>query len=125
MKCFGADSCGLAQLTNCNTRKKSDIERVQKTCLKVIFGTSYTNYESALKQSNLTSLDERRKELCISFAKKCIANENTKDMFPLKPKNANWKTRFPEKYTVYHANTERLQRSPIIYMQKLLNEIET
>jgi hypothetical protein len=33
-------------------------------------------------------------------------------------------TRNPEKYLVQHANTERLRKSAIIYMQNLLNENE-
>ena len=42
-------------------------------------------------------------------------------MFPLKKKTYNMTTRHEEKYEVPHANTDRLQKSPIIYMQNLLN----
>ena len=42
-------------------------------------------------------------------------------MFPLKTSIFNMKTRKREKYEVQYANTQRLQKSPIIYMQNLLN----
>ena len=42
-------------------------------------------------------------------------------MFPLRQKIHNMETRNENKYIVQHANTERLKKSPIIYMQKLLN----
>ena len=101
---------------------KSDLERVQKTCLKIIYRENYNNYNSALKTANLQNLSERRKKLCLKFAKNCLRNESTKDMFPLKRHFTDVNTRQHEMYEVQHANTERLKRSPIIYMQNLLNE---
>ena len=79
---------------------RTDIERVQKSCLKVILGESYVSYESALKKTNLISLDDRRKTLCLNFARKCLVNQNTKDMFPKQTKFTNAITRFSEKYRV-------------------------
>ena len=43
-------------------------------------------------------------------------------MFPEKVDAHNMKIRKNAKYEVQLANTGRLQKSPIIYMQKLLNE---
>ena len=43
-------------------------------------------------------------------------------MFPENPNLHRMETRNTEKYTVQFAHTGRLQKSPIIYMQKLLNE---
>ena len=96
---------------------EEDIERVQKTALKIIFKTQYKSYDNALVLSGLKTLKDRRKDLCLTFAKRCLKNDKTSDMFPLN----NDKTKH-EKYKVYHANTSRLQNSPIIYMQHLLNE---
>ena len=100
---------------------KNDLERVQKTCLKIIFKGHYTNYEDTLKQANLKTLSERRRVLCLRFAKKCVKNETTKHMFPLKTDPTDVNTRFSEKFHVQHAYTERFKKSPIIYMQHLLN----
>ena len=45
-------------------------------------------------------------------------------MFPQTNQSYEMKTRKKEKFIVQFANTGRLQKSPIIYMQKLLNEDE-
>ena len=43
------------------------------------------------------------------------------DLFPENDKTHKMKTRAVEKYKVQHANTERLKKSSIIVMQKMLN----
>ena len=45
-------------------------------------------------------------------------------MFPMNIKPHEMSTRHGEKFKVQHAHTDRLKNSPIIYMQKLLNENE-
>ena len=62
-----------------------NLERVQKTALKVILKENYVSYENALAVTDLATLPERRDELCLRFAKKCTKSEKTSDMFPLKP----------------------------------------
>ena len=46
-------------------------------------------------------------------------------MFPKSENKHEMETRNKEVYLVEHANTERFQKSAIIYMQKLLNKYET
>ena len=64
----------------------SDIERVQKSVLKIILKERYKDYESALKDLNLESLSKRREMLCLKFAKKSLKLQNFKNMFPLNNK---------------------------------------
>ena len=45
-------------------------------------------------------------------------------MFPLNEKRHDMETRNEDKFKVQFANTTRLKNSPIVYMQKLLNENE-
>ena len=45
-------------------------------------------------------------------------------MFPIKQKIHPIKKRTENKFKVQHANTERLKKSAIIYMQNLLNQNE-
>jgi len=85
-------------------------------------GEQYKSYENSLKELGIESLQNRREKLCLKFARKCVANENTKHMFPLNKKTHHMKTREKETYEVQFANTERLKKSPIIYMQRLLNK---
>ena len=103
---------------------KESLERIQKSAIRIILGNKYSSYKNALTKLNLETLDERREVLCLNFAKKCTKHNQLKHMFPLNDKTSEIKTRFKEKYKVQFANTERFQRSPIIYMQKLLNENE-
>jgi hypothetical protein len=57
---------------------QTDIERVQKTCLKVILGEMYVSYHSALEMTGLKTLSERREDRCLDFAKKCLKNPRLK-----------------------------------------------
>ena len=102
----------------------SDLERVQKSAVKIILGDKYVGYKKSLLKLEMESLKERREELCLKFALKCVKNPKTKKMFPQNIKVHSMETRKPEKYEVHHANTERFRKSAIIYMQTLLNENE-
>ena len=99
----------------------TDIERVQKNALKIILQEDYCNYEHALKISNLDSLVDRREMLCLKFAKSCVKNNTVRDMFPVNPVDYHVDTRDREVYNVTMANTERLRRSAVPYMQRMLN----
>ena len=103
----------------------SDLERVQKSAVKVILDSHYNGYQSGLAQLGLENLHDRREYLCETFAKKCVKNKKLKHMFPKSENQHQMETRKKEMYMVHHANTERYQKSAIIHMQKLLNEYET
>ena len=103
---------------------RNDLERVQKSAIKVMLQDNYNGYKNGLAQLGLDDLDSRRTNLCLDFAKKCAKSEKMCHMFPKNTKNHNMDTRNNEVYMVQHANTGRLQNSSIIYMQKLLNSEE-
>ena len=100
-----------------------DLERVQKSALKVILQDQYKGYKNALNRLDLESLHDRRENLCLNFAIKCT-QKKLENVFPKNSKQHEMITRNPEVYKVQFANTERLKNSPIIYMQELLNENE-
>ena len=58
-----------SSLTNKNRR---DLERVQKSAVKVILGQRYTSYDEGLKSLRLQSLEERREAMCLKFAKQSL-----------------------------------------------------
>ena len=101
---------------------KQDLERVQKSALRIILQESYKNYSHALNTLEIESLADRREVLCIEFAKKCLKNEKMKHFFTQNKKSHPMQTRFEEQFEIDHTNTERLKNSPLIYMQRLLNE---
>ena len=103
-------------------QNKSDLERVQKSALKVILGLKYENYKKALNDLDLVTLEERREFLCLKFARKCTENEKAKSIFPLKNKIHMMSARKEDIYEVQHANTDRLKNFAVIYMQNLLNK---
>ena len=100
--------------------ERNEIERVQKVACKIILQDSYQSYENALETLDLENLTERRMNLCLNFAKRCLKFEKTLDMFPLNELNTNH-TRSHEKFRVKHAKTDRLKNSAIPQMQRLLN----
>ena len=90
----------------------------------MILQEKFQGYKKGLAQLGLQTLEERRKQLCLDFAKKCVKTDKLKHMFPKNIKSHEMITRSEELYNVQHANTERLKKSSIIYMQNLLNEDE-
>ena len=99
--------------------ESKDIERIQKMALHIILGENYLNYENAMKLTNLESLESRRINLCINFAKK--AEKSHKYMHWFRPRSIV-NTRQPIlKYIEPQARTERLKKSAIPYLTRILN----
>ena len=101
---------------------KTDLERVQKNSCRIILGNNYVDYEQALKDIGLETLEERRRLLALRFGKNCKLNEKTKTLFPLRNKIHKFKTRKEERFQIFKIKTKRLQVSTVPYLQKLLNE---
>ena len=59
-----------------------DIERVQKIAIKTILKE---DYDHALELIGLDTLQIRQKSICLQFAKGCIKNEKTAEMFLYNP----------------------------------------
>ena len=97
------------------------IENIQKTSLNIILAEGHVDYLSSCELSGLQKLSDRRETRCLAFAKRCLLNPQTKDMFPLNiqgPLNL----RNTEKYVVNFARTENYRNSAVPYCQRLLNE---
>ena len=60
-----------------------DIERLQKIVLRVILDEKYKSYEQACSYLEVTTLKQRRLELCLKFSLKILQNEKFKDFFQL------------------------------------------
>ena len=82
----------------------------------------YKNYKNSLHVLNLQTLDERRKYLTYQFAETGIKNGTMTDLFQLRKKIHCMNTRKKEYYKVTKAHTKRFQNSPVLTMQKMLNE---
>ena len=82
----------------------------------------YQGYEEALKFMKIDSLKERRVKMALRFAKKSTRQDHVSYLFPLNESIHSMKTRNPEKYFVNIGHTERMKRSAVPFLQRLLNE---
>ena len=99
-----------------------NIENLERTFVKLIMEENYQNYTSSLKFLNLETLETRRKKISVKFARTSISDGHFADLFPKRTKTHKMETRNIDKYKVFHANTERYKNSPILTMQRMLNE---
>ena len=88
---------------------------------KLVLQENYKTYNEALLLLGLQNLELRRKRLSLDFAKRSLADGHFGDLFK-KRKFGHMKIRKRNYYEVTHANIVRFKNSPIITMQKLLNE---
>ena len=98
------------------------MERIQKSALKVILKEKYKDYKSALSDLNLEFLSDRRENLGLRFAKKCLKLQKFKKMFPHSKKFHAMNQRKFRKFFVNNSKTERYKKSSVPYMQRLLNK---
>ena len=68
-----------SKLTKKNT---NDLERVQKVAVRIILGKNYKNYNDGLTYLRLEKLENRRENICLKFAKKCLKNPKVKKPLP-------------------------------------------
>ena len=113
--------CSVVYHSSLTIEQSNKLERVQKTCLKVILGDNYVSYEAALEMSGLESLFIRRTRRCLNFSLGCLKYSKTSKLFPLN-QNQEKSVRNHEKFHVNFAKTSKYQHSAIPYCQKLLNE---
>ena len=108
-------------LTNEN---QMNLERTQKTFFKMVLEEKYSTYYEALLTLRLQPLEERRKTLTLRFVKRSLYDGKLRDLFPKRNKQHNMVTRSNPKYKVFQANTTRYINSPILVMQRALNEAD-
>ena len=102
------------------------IERVQKTALHIILGERYNSYSDALTLFELKTLDERRKEMCVKFARKSAESDKFQNWFAESTqKKDRPKTRHHTKlkFKPIPTRTVRFEKSPIPYLASLLNDL--
>ena len=103
-------------------KNKRNLERVQKSALKIILKEKYIDYKNALSVMKMDSLEVRREKLCLKFAKACVKNEKVSDIFPRDCMNHSMEKRGREVFYVKKAKTERLRKSAVVSIQNLLNK---
>ena len=104
------------------TIKQCDqIERVQKTAFAVILGTEYVNYSNALNSLEMESLKDRRRDLCFRFAQKALKHKKFSSWFCKNNTLSNTRAQKPDLKNP-EALKRRYEKSPLVYLTRLLNE---
>ena len=111
-----AEYCSVAFHCALTQEQAKKIELIQSTSLKIILGSEYLDYESAMKLCCLDTLFQRRSDRMLKFSTKCTQDKFNKKMFPL---NTNSKNK--EHYIVNFARTNKYLKSTIPQCQRLLN----
>ena len=104
--------------TQLNKGQSNLLERVQKRCLRVIYGYS-KSYAELLLLSGLEMLSYRRQKKFEKFATKTSENIKYSSWFP--PHNTGRTTRNKKTYLEETALTSRLYKSPLFAMRRYLN----
>ena len=95
--------------TSITKEDRINLERVQKSAVKIILNKTDINYRKALNELELKSLEERRNELCLKFATKCTKNDKTNQLFPKATKIHHMKLRKSLQYKENRTKTTRYQ----------------
>ena len=118
------DQSAVVWHSSLSQKNRNDLERVQKSALRCILGDSYKGYENALEKLKLVTLEERREQMCLKFAKQCLKLDKMKKLFPKNQSSHTMLKRCPEYYKVIKTQTERFRKSAIPSMIKLLNNCQ-
>ena len=114
--------CCVTWHSSLTIAQADDIERVQRTSLKVILGEAYMDYESALDLCGLETLFKRRESRCLTFGLRSIKHPKHKQMFPLNEISETNQLRNKNKFKVNFARTSSYKNSSIPYIQNMLND---
>ena len=114
--------CSVVYHSSLTVEQTNKLEKIQKTCLKVILGDLYIDYPAALEMCGLETLESRRQERCLNFALKAVKHPKNRRLFPPNLVNTDHTVRRREKFAVNFARTDAYQRSAIPFCQKLLNQ---
>ena len=99
-----------------------------KTAFAIILGDGYKSYKHALQKLEMKSLESRRKDLCLAFAKKALKSDKFSRWFSYNEESDPMvNTRYAENKTVTKlkpvtTRTRRYLRSPIPYLTNILNQ---
>ena len=95
-----------------------ELERIQKTAVKIILGNRYNGYHNALNTLKIPRLEMRREKICLKFSKKCEKSVKFYKWFLKK----SLKTRTGKKYMLPKPRTKIYETSPLFYLTKLLKK---
>ena len=118
------DQSAVVWHSSLSNRNRNDLERIQKSALRCILGNEYKSYEEALKKMGLVTLDKRREQMCLKFAKESLKLNKMMNVFPRNKSIHSMEKRSSDFYRIEKTKTERFKRSAIPFMKKMLNDYQ-
>ena len=115
--------CSVAFHSSLTQAQSDKLERIQRTCLKVILGDMFISYSAALEMCGLETLHSRREKRCENFSLKCVKHHKNQRLFPLNTRKHGLEQNSREMFVVNWARTESYRQSAIPYCQRLLNKL--
>ena len=103
--------------------QENEIEKVQKRCLKCLYGYN-KSYKDLLAESGLQSLKDRREAALKKFAQKTVKNPVYSAWFEENDHPRAGSQRRSKKYKEKLARTNRLYKSPLFTIRRVLNGTE-
>ena len=108
--------------TSLTQQNSEDLERIQKSAMKIIMNNEYKGYKQSLIELDLQNLYDRREGLLLNFGLKCLKSDKSKIHFPPTHKKHTMKTRKTNTFQEQKCSKARLSNSTIPQLQKRLNE---
>ena len=101
----------------------SQIERVQKAAFAIILGYQYTSYTDACKLLSRGTLENRRAEINLKFARKFYASERYNHCIQKNSSTCSMETRSKKSVLApVQSRTKSFEKSPISYLTQLLRK---
>ena len=107
-------------LTN---QQHTELERIQKRCLRIILGNQYVSYAEALQRLNISTLYDRRERLCLRLGRSILRSPEHRDLLPPTMGQVHGRnTRRRNLLRPIRARTARYKNTFIPYIVKRLNQ---
>ena len=104
--------------------QSNEIEKMQKRVLRLCFGFD-TSYTETCAAYNIERLDERRVKATRRFVTKAMNSTRFSSKWFRRRDNIDNNLRSRRPFVENRAATARYQNSPLVYMQRLANDIIT
>ena len=104
-------------------QERTDLERVLKTGLRIIWGNAYTTYEEVLQASNLKSLQETRTQIVRKFVRRTAHNNKFSKWFSRQTSNIITRADNRSRFKPVVAKHEFYKKSCIPTLTELANSI--
>ena len=119
---FPLEYCCVVWHSTLTQEQSYDIERVQRTALKVILGEDYIDYQTSIGRCGLETLHSRRQKRCLAFGLRSLKHSKHKTMFQPSNEADSVEIRLKNKFHVNCAHKTRYKKSTIPFIQNMLNE---